>query len=93
VAELAVEVVYARADEQCLAKLSLPAGSTLRQAIVASGLPDRFPEIDLALMAVGVWGRRCGADEPLRTGDRVEIYRPLACDPKDARRARARSRR
>lgn len=90
--ELAVEVFYARADRQCLAQVRVPAGSTLRDAIVASGLPDRFPEIDLAVMAVGIWGRLRSADEPVAMGDRVEIYRPLACDPKDARRGRTRPR-
>ena len=86
-----VEVVYAHASEVDCATLSLPPGATLREAIVASGVLGRHAEIDLARHKVGVHGRLRSLDAALRDGDRVEIYRALAADPKEARRARARS--
>ncbi len=61
----------------------------MEQAIRESGMLREFPEIDLARNAVGVFGERVALDSPLRDGDRVEIYRPLALDPKQARRRRA----
>jgi len=64
-------------------------GETALEAIRRSGLLERFAEIDLSVQGIGVWGRPCPLDTPLRDGDRVEIYRPLAVDPKEARRLRA----
>ncbi len=58
----------------------------------ASGLVEEFPEIDLERAPLGVFGRSCADDTVLRAGDRVEIYRPLQIDPKEARRRRARGR-
>lgn len=66
--------------------LELPAGATVRQALAATGWMERYPE--LASAPVGVWGRKASAEQLLRTGDRVEIYRPLRVDPKVARRER-----
>ncbi len=85
-----VEVAYARTEEQACVMLELPAGLSLRDAIRESGLLQRFPEIDLAVNKVGVYGRLCNLDDAIRDGDRVEIYRPLTADPKEARRRRAR---
>lgn len=62
----------------------------MRDAIEASGILERFPEIDLDRQPVGVFGRHCRLQDPLRDGDRVEIYRPLIADPKEMRRRRAR---
>lgn len=59
-------------------------------AIEASGIMQRFPEIDLDRQPVGVFGRHRRLEDPLRDGDRVEIYRPLIADPKEMRRRRAR---
>lgn len=84
-----VEVVYALRGEQALVALELEEGATVRQAIERSGLPLRYPDIDAARMSVGIFGRVTAADTKLRDGDRVEIYRPLSVDPKDARRDRA----
>ena len=84
-----IEVAYARPDEQTCVKLELPSGLSVLDAIRESGLLKRFPEIDLAVNKVGVYGRLCALDDPLREGDRVEIYRPLTADPKEARRRRA----
>jgi hypothetical protein len=88
-----VEVVYALGSEADCVSVSLPAGATLREAIAASGLLERHPEIDLSRHKLGVHGELKAADAALRDGARVEIYRALAVDPKEARRLRARSRR
>jgi putative ubiquitin-RnfH superfamily antitoxin RatB of RatAB toxin-antitoxin module len=64
-------------------------GVTVEQAIQASGLLNRFPEIDATDLKVGIFGSVCKFDQPLRQADRVEIYRPLIHDPKEARRQRA----
>ena len=85
---LAVEVVFARAEEQVVVALSVPAGTTVAQALERSALVVRFPEIGRE-PTLGVFGRVVAADTPLNAGDRVEIYRPLVADPKQARRRRA----
>lgn len=87
-----VEVVYARPDVQALERVELAPGATVEAAIRRSGLLERFPEIDLVRNGVGVYGRRARLEDRVEDGDRVEIYRPLAADPKEARRARARRR-
>ena len=63
-------------------------GATLHDAICASGLLDRHPQLDPLQQAVGVWGRVRSLESPVCDGDRVELYRPLEVDPKDARRRR-----
>jgi putative ubiquitin-RnfH superfamily antitoxin RatB of RatAB toxin-antitoxin module len=88
-----IEVVYALREVQALIALELEDGATARQAVERSGLVARFPDIDPARMRVGIFGRVMEADTVLRDGDRVEIYRPLEADPKEARRARAGPRR
>ncbi len=85
---LSVEVAYALPHEQLIVKLELVAGATVAEAITRSGLLQRFPEIDLSRHRVGIFGRLAQADDILRAGDRVEIYRPLSADPKVARRER-----
>jgi putative ubiquitin-RnfH superfamily antitoxin RatB of RatAB toxin-antitoxin module len=87
-----VEVVYALRDEQVLIQLQVEEGTTVRQAIERSGILQRFPEIDPTRGSVGIFGRIAAPDTPLQDGDRVEIYRPLLVDPKEARRKRARPR-
>ena len=84
-----VEVAYAKPEQQEIVALKMPEGTTAEQAIQASGLLNRFPEIDGADLKVGIFGSVCKLDRPLRQGDRVEIYRPLIHDPKEARRQRA----
>ncbi len=69
--------------------LRVAAGATVLDTVRASGVLERFPTIDISTAAVGVWGRVAQLDTPVRQGDRVEIYRPLAIDPKEARRKRA----
>lgn len=70
--------------------LELAPGSTVADAIAASGLRAEFPGIDLDALGVGVWGRKAGPQQPLRERDRIEVYRPLKVDPKVARRERFR---
>lgn len=81
-----VEVVYALPDRQRLVTLDVPRHCTAREAVERSGLPREFPEIDPDGNALGIFGRRCSREQPLREGDRVEIYRPLKADPKEVRR-------
>lgn len=81
-----VEVVYALPDRQELVRLELPAGATVARAIQASGLSERFPEEPIGSCKTGVWGRIVGRDHALADGDRVELYRPLLIDPREARR-------
>ncbi|WP_292443490.1 RnfH family protein [Methylibium sp.] len=69
-------------------ELELPECSTVADALQASGLLQRHPGIDLALQRMGVWGRACRPDDVLREGDRLELYRALEVDPKEARRLR-----
>lgn len=88
---LQVEIVWALPQAATRIALQLPAGATVGQAIRASGLLERHPEIDLARNPVGVFGERVQLDDCLRDGDRVEIYRPLTADPAATRRARAAS--
>lgn len=84
-----VEVAYARPDEQVILNVTLPEGATVEQAVVNSGILARFPEIDLHQSKVGIFSSACKLDQVLRESDRVEIYRPLLHDPKEARRHRA----
>ena len=84
-----VEVAYALRDRQVLLAGDLEVGCTVEQAIRRSGILEAFPEIDVARARVGIFGREVSLDAQMRDGDRVEIYRPLIADPKDARRERA----
>lgn len=86
---ITVEVAYARPDKQVILKVSVPENATLEVAMRASGILEQFPEIDLDQNKVGIFGKLAKRDGPLRPGDRVEIYRPLVADPKQARRERA----
>jgi putative ubiquitin-RnfH superfamily antitoxin RatB of RatAB toxin-antitoxin module len=84
---ISVEVAYSpRAGVVDRVMLSLPHGATVADALAASGVNERHPEA--ASLPVGVWGRVQPADARLRDGDRVEVYRPLVVDPKEARRLR-----
>ena len=86
---LEVEVAYALPHQQFLRRLKMPSGSTVRQAIVQSGVLSKFPEIDLKTVKAGIFSRPVDLDVLLNSGDRVEIYRPLILSPTDARRLRA----
>lgn len=84
-----VEVVLAMPDRQELVVLEVTTGSTLADAITQSGLPEMFEDFELDPTRVGIFGQKASPDQVLRDGDRVEIYRPLIADPKEARRQRA----
>ena len=71
--------------------LDLPAPVTAFEAIRASGLFERHPELSLGEPLIGIWGRACSPETILRDGDRVEVYRPLTMDPNEARRLRAKN--
>ncbi|MFV8833688.1 RnfH family protein [Aquisalimonas sp.] len=87
---IAVQVAYARPERQCVLDLSVPAGTTAREAVQVSGISEVFGEIDARTSPIGIYGRAVEDEHPLRAGDRVEVYRPLVIDPKEARRQRAR---
>jgi len=84
-----VEVAYALAEKQLIIPLQLIKGSTVDQAILSSKLLSHFSDINLTQVHVGIFGQVCQLNKVLMPGDRVEIYRPLICDPKQARRNRA----
>lgn len=87
-----VEVAYARPERQEIVELFIEEGCSLREAILRSGILERFPEIDLEQNATGIFGQLVSGSQVLRDGDRVEIYRPLTADPRIARRVRSKSR-
>jgi len=89
-----VEVVYSPAAREvdCVA-LEVAEGATVLHALRESRLLERHQDIDLASAKVGVWGRVASLSQVLREGDRVEVYRPLIVDPKEARRQRYRKQR
>jgi hypothetical protein len=84
-----VEVCYALPERAELVALRLPAGATLQQALEASGLLAKYPEIDLKKNKFGIFAKLSKPDALLRDRDRVEIYRPLIADPKEVRKQRA----
>lgn len=84
-----VTVVYAAADRVHLLSLRACAGTTIGDVIRQSGLLQRCPEIDLDGCKVGVFNRLCSLSDQIANGDRIEVYRPLQADPKEARRRRA----
>jgi putative ubiquitin-RnfH superfamily antitoxin RatB of RatAB toxin-antitoxin module len=84
-----VEICYPLPDKQEVVRLQLPAGSLLQQAVEASGLLAKYPEIDLKKNKFGIWNKLSKLDAVLRDFDRVEIYRPLIADPKEVRKQRA----
>ena len=87
--QILIEVAYAKSDEQVVLEIQVPEGITVVQAITSSGILLHYPEIQLAQAEVGIFGNVCDKGKILKAGDRVEIYRPLTHDPKEARRLRA----
>jgi putative ubiquitin-RnfH superfamily antitoxin RatB of RatAB toxin-antitoxin module len=85
---LCVDVAYATAQVQEVVRVQVAPGSDVRAAIDASGLCARHPAIDLSVSPVGIYGECVRLTDPVRDGDRVEIYRHLHTDPKLARRRR-----
>jgi len=95
-AMITVEVAYALPDKQRIVELQVPEGTTAMEAVVQSGIERLFPEIDVNSAVLGIFSQVLGSkglpaagDYRLKDRDRVEIYRPLIADPKEARRKRA----
>ncbi len=84
-----VEVAYAKSEQQVIVTVAMEEGATVEAAIKTSGLLELFPEIVLSELKVGIFGVACKLDQAVNEGDRIEIYRPLVHDPKEARRQRA----
>lgn len=85
-----VEVTYALPQRQELVSVRLPEGATVRAAVDASGLLQKYPEIDIeGANKLGIFAKLAKGDAVLRDRDRVEIYRPLIADPKAVRKKRA----
>jgi len=87
--ELSIELVYGLPHKQELLSVTVAQGTTIEQAIKASGILQSFPDIDLAINKVGIWNRAAKLSDVLRDTDRIEIYRPLIADPKEVRKRRA----
>ena len=86
-----IEVVYALPEGTRSLLLTLPPGSTAGAALERAAQAGEFSSVNLASATVGLFGRVVNREQPLKSGDRLEIYRPLAADPKTARRKRAAS--
>lgn len=85
---LEIEVVYGLPDKQVLKKMNVQNGCTAREAVCQSGLDEIFSELDLQTAPLGIFGKSVKDETLLRYKDRIEIYRPLLIDPKEARRKR-----
>ena len=83
-----IEVVFAVPEAQVLVAIEMDEGATVQDAIDDSGLVERFPDEQLNALPTGIWGHAAERDQSLKDGDRVEIYRLLAMDPREARRQR-----
>ena len=83
-----IELAYGLADRQELHIMRVEEGTTVRQAALRSPIAERFPDVDLNTAPLGIFGKVVKDDTVLRAHDRIEVYRPLLIDPKDARRKR-----
>ena len=82
--QINIEVVYGTPEKQLILNVSIAPETSVEQAIAASNMSLHFPEIDLTENKVGIWNRTCKLTDTLKEGDRIEIYRPLIADPKEA---------
>lgn len=87
--EITVELAYASPARALVTRVTVASGTDVAQVIRVSGIMRQFPEIDLSVNRVGIFGRLASPEMPVVSGDRVEIYRPLIITPKEARRRRA----
>ena len=83
---ISIEVAYATPALQKVVAMKVEPPCMARNAVAASGLKRYFPDLDYEAVSLGVWGRRIGDDHLLQPGDRLELYRPLAEDPRERRR-------
>lgn len=84
-AMIEVEVVYAGSEQQTLLKVEVPEGSTAQTAIKLSGILNYIPNGEIGSLKIGIFSQICSLDTIIKEKDRIEIYRPLALDPKEAR--------
>jgi len=87
--KITIELIYPLPQEQVLFEIDLEPETIVSEAIQLSGILEQYPEIDLAVNKVGIFGKACQLTDSLHDGDRIEIYRPLIADPKEARKKRA----
>lgn len=87
--KISIEVAYATKEQQKIIPLEVPEGTTIKEAIQQSGILSLFPEIDLTHQKVGIFSKICELTDLIQAGARIEIYRPLTIDPKEARRNKA----
>jgi hypothetical protein len=85
-AMIAIEVAAALPDRQLVVPVQVPAGTTVAEAVALSGIAERLSCLEVDPDRLGVFGRRRRPEEPVKEGDRVEVYRPLTADPKEIRR-------
>ena len=86
---ISVELVFAMPDRQVLRSIDMPEGASVADVIEAGNLAREFPDLGLDELQAGIWGRPVDREQVVRDGDRVEIYRPLEMDPREARRLKA----
>ena len=86
-----VEVAFALPEKQVLISLEVAPGSTVADVLSQCGIAERFPNMPFDTLDVGIWGHIVDRQSRVNPGDRVEIYRPLLLDPRDARRELARA--
>jgi len=86
-----IELVFASAERQRLLAIQVDEGATVAELISQSGIDQDFPDESIDDLAVGIWGKLVGRDHIVRDGDRIELYRPLQIDPREARRQLARA--
>ena len=84
-----VEVIYINSGSEFVETIDVPDSSSVKDALIHSGVLKKFPDVSLDINPVGVFGDIVSLDTTLKDGDRVEIYRPLKLDPMEARRLRA----
>lgn len=84
-----IEIIYPTEEVQELMKLVVGDNTTVQQAIVESGILVQFPKLELTKLDVGIYSKKVDLDTVVKNGDRIEIYRPLKIEPKQARRVRA----
>jgi uncharacterized protein len=82
---IAIEVACATPAKQHIVRLDVQPGTTARQAVEAAGLQHEFPELDMTRLTLGIFGEAVADERVLQAGDRVEIYRPLKNEPREAR--------
>ncbi len=84
--EFEVEIVFALSDRQSLFKVLVRSGETVAEVVAKSGLREAYVEYEIDKLGVGIWGREVPQSQTVKAGDRIEIYRPLELEPREARR-------